>query len=436
MNRIDELLKVVYDAQAILAEYSVPDNKISDHDCINRLLGVLDSKTTLAIQKDLREFAAGETVPKSDWEKLSNAAEMLWAVVANVSVGDWTKQSVEWQEAAARWRDNYFEVITRAATRAEPDYEALEREHFGDSDKKTGIYAEPLIGVDEGKPGGDMSATVTGKFKDGVLQVEKVEYAEPTNANSTIAIQKDLREFAAGETERESADPICKEADGCPTEITVLKRFWRERHTATNSSPRAEPDYKSQEREHFGDSDKKTGIYAEPANVNCHCLQCVRDRGDRVGIPAEMTFMITCDKCGDKRCPRASDHRNHCHKAEPTNAATELPPVPVLIREKYWRPSDGYVHYMQTLLNLRQIHTAAVAAIAARDAEIARLRETIDFAMNWKGAIGVEEFPDGSPSRYYLSYRGEEYSGATWLEAIDAAMQSPRRATGRVEGGW
>jgi len=315
MNRIDELLKVVYDAQAILAEYSVPDNKISDHDCINRLLGVLDSKTTLAIQKDLREFAAGETVPKSDWEKLSNAAEMLWAVVANVSVGDWTKQSVEWQEAAARWRDNYFEVITRAATRAEPDY-------------------------------------------------------------------------------------------------------------------------KSQEREHFGDSDKKTGIYAEPANVNCHCLQCVRDRGDRVGIPAEMTFMITCDKCGDKRCPRASDHRNHCHKAEPTNAATELPPVPVLIREKYWRPSDGYVHYMQTLLNLRQIHTAAVAAIAARDAEIARLRETIDFAMNWKGAIGVEEFPDGSPSRYYLSYRGEEYSGATWLEAIDAAMQSPRRATGRVEGGW
>src|SRR5262245_17475331 len=39
-----------------------------------------------------------------------DAAEMLWVVVANVSGGDWTQQSAEWQEAAARWRDYYFAV--------------------------------------------------------------------------------------------------------------------------------------------------------------------------------------------------------------------------------------------------------------------------------------------------------------------------------------
>jgi hypothetical protein len=42
---------------------------------------------------------------------LADAAEMLWVVLANVNGGDWTKQSAEWQEAAARWRDTYFAAI-------------------------------------------------------------------------------------------------------------------------------------------------------------------------------------------------------------------------------------------------------------------------------------------------------------------------------------
>jgi hypothetical protein len=41
----------------------------------------------------------------------TDAAEMLWVVLANVSGGDWTQQSAEWQEAAAHWRDNYFAAI-------------------------------------------------------------------------------------------------------------------------------------------------------------------------------------------------------------------------------------------------------------------------------------------------------------------------------------
>ena len=43
---------------------------------------------------------------------MKDAAEMLWVVLANVSGGDWSKQTQEWQTAAARWRDNYFASLT------------------------------------------------------------------------------------------------------------------------------------------------------------------------------------------------------------------------------------------------------------------------------------------------------------------------------------
>lgn len=46
---------------------------------------------------------------------MADAAEMLWVVLANVSGGDWTKQTQEWQEAAARWRDNYFAAVKAGA---------------------------------------------------------------------------------------------------------------------------------------------------------------------------------------------------------------------------------------------------------------------------------------------------------------------------------
>ena len=48
---------------------------------------------------------------KDDLIKLADAAEMLWVVLANVSEGDWTKQTEGWQIAAKKWRDNYFEAI-------------------------------------------------------------------------------------------------------------------------------------------------------------------------------------------------------------------------------------------------------------------------------------------------------------------------------------
>ena len=48
----------------------------------------------------------------SDYGKeWGDTAEMLWVVLANVSEGDWSKQTPEWQKSAAKWRDRYFKAI-------------------------------------------------------------------------------------------------------------------------------------------------------------------------------------------------------------------------------------------------------------------------------------------------------------------------------------
>ena len=51
------------------------------------------------------------TVPQKRYQRMADAAEMLWTVVANVNGSDWSKQTPEWQKAAARWRDNYFKLL-------------------------------------------------------------------------------------------------------------------------------------------------------------------------------------------------------------------------------------------------------------------------------------------------------------------------------------
>jgi ribosomal protein L40E len=65
-----------------------------------------------------------------------------------------------------------------------------------------------------------------------------------------------------------------------------------------------------------------TSLDAEPPRADpshqqplaaCDCRQCIRDRGDvRFGLPREMTEFIVCQRCGNKRCPHATNHRNKC----------------------------------------------------------------------------------------------------------------------------
>ena len=69
-----------------------------------------DKRSIEAVDLALAKYGL-VTIPESR-ERMKDAAEMLWIVLANVSGGDWTKQSQEWQEAAERWRDNYFAVFS------------------------------------------------------------------------------------------------------------------------------------------------------------------------------------------------------------------------------------------------------------------------------------------------------------------------------------
>ncbi len=45
----------------------------------------------------------------------------------------------------------------------------------------------------------------------------------------------------------------------------------------------------------------------------CSCRACLRERGENIaGLPIELMKMIVCQKCGNKRCPHATDHRHAC----------------------------------------------------------------------------------------------------------------------------
>ena len=65
------------------------------------------------------ELAEQLTTAQARIAELEEAAEMLWITLANVSLGDWSKQSPEWQQAAARYRDLYFKTLP-PSTEAQP----------------------------------------------------------------------------------------------------------------------------------------------------------------------------------------------------------------------------------------------------------------------------------------------------------------------------
>ncbi len=50
-------------------------------------------------------------------------------------------------------------------------------------------------------------------------------------------------------------------------------------------------------------------------NQDCDCeacFSCLEDKKDERGFPIVMRKMIVCPECGNKRCPKATDHRNDC----------------------------------------------------------------------------------------------------------------------------
>lgn len=55
---------------------------------------------------------------------------------------------------------------------------------------------------------------------------------------------------------------------------------------------------------------ESTGITAD-----CICHRCIRENHIIMpgsGMPLSQCVMVLCPKCGNKRCPHASDHRLDC----------------------------------------------------------------------------------------------------------------------------
>lgn len=46
--------------------------------------------------------------------------------------------------------------------------------------------------------------------------------------------------------------------------------------------------------------------------AKCWCYECLKDTDGPGGFPYPLTRMIVCPECGNKRCPRATDHRYAC----------------------------------------------------------------------------------------------------------------------------
>lgn len=62
---------------------------------------VMDVELANAVADILRY----ETAP------LEDELEAAWGIIANAGGGDWQKESPEWREAAAKWRDRYHALL-------------------------------------------------------------------------------------------------------------------------------------------------------------------------------------------------------------------------------------------------------------------------------------------------------------------------------------
>ena len=62
------------------------------------------------------------------------------------------------------------------------------------------------------------------------------------------------------------------------------------------------------------------------APERCECHQCIKDNRLGGDVPLYFQKMIVCPQCGNKRCPRANDHRNECTESnEPGQPGSAYP---------------------------------------------------------------------------------------------------------------
>jgi hypothetical protein len=54
------------------------------------------------------------------------------------------------------------------------------------------------------------------------------------------------------------------------------------------------------------------GVTITPGGARCWCRACNRDTKGPGGWPYLATTFVVCPDCGNKRCPKATDHLNAC----------------------------------------------------------------------------------------------------------------------------
>jgi len=47
-------------------------------------------------------------------------------------------------------------------------------------------------------------------------------------------------------------------------------------------------------------------------SYQCWCYNCLNKIKDGHGLPITMTMLVVCPTCGNKRCPRSTDHNLAC----------------------------------------------------------------------------------------------------------------------------
>lgn len=59
--------------------------------------------------------------------------------------------------------------------------------------------------------------------------------------------------------------------------------------------------------------DLQVSLAASSSGANCgNCYECLKDSKEENGLPTVLTRMIVCPICGNKRCPKATDHNLEC----------------------------------------------------------------------------------------------------------------------------
>ena len=74
----EKMRKVITDAQAILATYIVPDSDITEHECVNQLLGLLDGPQT---REALSTVSA---IAQSTWVEAEKAKADAYEAAARI----------------------------------------------------------------------------------------------------------------------------------------------------------------------------------------------------------------------------------------------------------------------------------------------------------------------------------------------------------------